>query len=211
MEKINFKKQFGQNFIYDTNLLRAIVNDAEINNDNVLEIGVGAGTLTKAICEKAKKVVSYEIDTDLKNQIEETLCNENNSLVIYKDFLQEENSVVENMFEGDFKVVANLPYYITTPIIFKLLSMERITSITIMVQKEVAERICAKSNCSDYGVLSVSINSIADTFIKRIVNRNMFIPAPNVDSAICLIKINRNKYDIKDFNLFNRIVKSALH
>ena len=212
MDNINFKKKYGQNFIYDTNLLRAIVNDGEITkNDEVLEIGVGAGTLTKELCYCAKKVVSYEIDVDLKNAIENTLNKVENSKIIYKDFLKESNEEINKNFEKEFKVVANLPYYITTQIIFKLIENECTKSITIMVQKEVAERICAKENTEDYGILTIMINSIANTEIKRIVNRKMFIPMPNVDSAIVNIKLNRNKYNILNFNLFKKIVNSAFN
>ena len=213
MDNIKFKKKFGQNFIYDTNLLKAIVNDGEITKtDDVLEIGVGAGTLTKEICQKANKVISYEIDTDLQPTIQENLINENNSLVIYKDFMKEDNENIKNHFPNGFKVVANLPYYITTPIIFKLLDdFENLKSITIMVQKEVAERICAKENTQDYGILTIMINSVADTKIKRIVKRNMFIPMPNVDSAICHIVINRNKFNIINMNTFKKVVNSAFN
>ena len=210
MENIKFKKNLGQNFIFDTNLLRAIVNDAGItSDDDVLEIGVGAGTLTKEICQKANKVISFEIDTDLKERIENTLEGQNNSTVIYKDFMEVTNEEIFALFGGDIKVVANLPYYITTPIIFRLLEIPKIKSITIIVQKEVAASICAKNNSSDYGILTIMINSVADTSIRRIVNRKMFTPSPNVDSAICHIEINRNKYNIRDYKFFEKVVQSA--
>ena len=210
MEKINFKKKFGQNFIYDTNLLRAIVSDAGITSeDNVLEIGVGIGTLTKELCLKANKVVSYEIDTDLKPQIEKTLDKITNSLVVYKDFMDADNDEISTHLGNNIKVVANLPYYITTPIIFKLLSNNNIKSITIMVQKEVAQRICAKFNTEDYGILTIMIQSVANVSIKRIVNRNMFTPMPNVDSAIVNIQIDKNKYNIIDYKHFTTVIQSA--
>lgn len=212
MEKINFKKKFGQNFIFDTNLLKAIVNDAQINEDDeVLEIGVGAGTLTKEICYKARKVISYEIDTELKPLIEKNLEDVNNSTIIYKDFMEESIENLNKNFSNGFCVVANLPYYITTPIIFKLLENELTKSITIMVQKEVAERICAKENTSDYGILTIMINTLADTKLKRIVKRNMFVPMPNVDSAICHISINKSKYKIKSLEMFKKVVNSAFN
>ncbi|MBQ7307059.1 MAG: ribosomal RNA small subunit methyltransferase A [Clostridia bacterium] len=213
MDNIKFKKKFGQNFIYDTNLLKAIVNDGEItDSDDVLEIGVGAGTLTREICQKANKVISYEIDTDLMPTITQNLINETNSQIVYKDFLKEDSENIKNHFPNGFKVVANLPYYITTPIIFKLLDeCENLKSITIMVQKEVAERICAKENTQDYGILTIMINSVADTKIKRIVKRNMFIPMPNVDSAICHININRQKFNIINMSTFKKVVNSAFN
>ena len=209
---MEYKKCFGQNFIHDTNLLKAIVEDAGITpQDDVLEIGVGEGTLTRQLCQKANRVVSYEIDRDLKDRIEKTLYGIENSQIIYKDFLKESLDNLEELFPDGFKVVANLPYYITSPIILKLLQSKKLKSITIMVQKEVAERICAKENTKDYGVLTVTVNSVADSEIKREVNRKMFYPIPNVDSALCQITINRNKYNITNIDIFNKVVNAGFN
>lgn len=210
MEEIKFKKQFGQNFIFDTNLLRAIVHDSGIDSeDEVLEIGVGVGSLTKCLCEKAKKVVSYEIDESLRPNIEENLVGLNNSKIIYKDIMLATKDEISSQFDGPFKIVANLPYYITTPIIFKFLEEGYdLKSLTIMVQKEVGERICAKEKSKDYGILSVMIKSFADTKIVRNINKNMFVPSPNVDS--CLVRIDlKNKYDIANRQKYREFIKKC--
>lgn len=211
MNDIKYKKEFGQNFIYDTNLLKAIVNDAGITqNDEVLEIGVGIGSLTKELCLASKKVVSVEIDTSLKNKIEEYLEGVNNSELIFNDILKLSNEEIGDFFEDKFKIVANLPYYITTPIIFKFLNGNfNLESMTIMVQKEVGERICAKENCKDYGILSVSTQSFADCKIVRNINRKMFTPSPNVDSCLVKIDLNKGKFKIKDKEKYIDFVKKA--
>ncbi|MCL2556412.1 MAG: 16S rRNA (adenine(1518)-N(6)/adenine(1519)-N(6))-dimethyltransferase RsmA [Firmicutes bacterium] len=190
-----FNKGLGQNFILDTNLLSAIVNDAGIDNDSViLEIGVGAGTLTGEIAKKAKKVIAFEIDDNLIPFLKETLPS--NVQLIHQDILKVSHQSILDLVEGKkFKVVANLPYYITTPIIFLFLeSMLPLDSITIMVQKEVANRMVALPKTSDYGALSLAIKARCDSRITRIVNRKMFIPPPNVDSAVVHMQI-KNPYD----------------
>lgn len=202
----NFKKKFGQNFLSDKNLLSAIVTDAGITQDDVvLEIGAGAGALTKELSTRAKKVVSYEIDLDLR----ETLERENleNVQFVFADFMKEDMKKVEENLSS-FKVVANLPYYITTPIIFKLLEeSEALTSLTIMVQKEVAERIVAKAGGKDYGILTVMIAFYGEAKITRIVKRDMFYPAPNVDSAVVRID-KKTRFDV-DKDRFSKFVKAS--
>ena len=206
-----FNKKFGQNFIFDTNLLSAIVSDAGVDKDTtVLEIGPGAGTLTHKLCEKAKKVISYEIDTNLKPILEENLKDCDNSEIIFGDIMKQKTSDIEEKLGEEYVMVANLPYYITTPIIFKFLEeATNLRSITIMVQKEVAERICAKHNTVDYGAITVQIGAIANAKITRIVKRNMFKPAPNVDSAVVRIDFDLNKYNISNLDLFKKVVTSA--
>ena len=219
LEKENFKfeKKYGQNFISDTNLLISIVNDCQITKDEqVLEIGPGAGTLTKEIAKQSKCVISYEIDKNLEKILSQSLNSTANSKIIFKDFMQvsEEEILREfNTFStslnlkasNELSVIANLPYYITTPIIFKLLQFQSITKIAIMVQKEVAERIVAKKG-KDYGILSIMIDFFANAKITRIVNRKMFTPAPNVDSAIVFIEVIKNKYPNCNKELFSKIV-----
>lgn len=211
MSDFKFKKQYGQNFISDTNLLRAIVTDAKISKeDEVLEIGVGFGSLTKCLCEASKKVVCFEIDESLDEKIRENLNDKNNFEVNYKDILKVSNGEISQKFEEKFKIVANLPYYITTPIIFKFLESDlNIDSLTIMVQKEVGERICSLENCKDYGILSVMIQTFADVKITRIVNRNMFFPVPNVDSCVVNIKINKQKYNIVDKIKYRNFIQNC--
>lgn len=204
-----FKKKFGQNFIFDTNLLTAIVKDAGITKEDVvLEIGVGAGTLTREICKAAKYVYCYEIDTDLEPIIRENV-QEKNYEVVFKDFMKVENSEIEKNTPNGFKVVANLPYYITTPIIFKLLEIKTLKSLSIMVQKEVAERIIAKPGTKNYGTITAQIDAIGEASITRIVNRKMFCPEPNVDSAIVKIDIKPNKFDIENYSLLKRVIDCA--
>lgn len=206
-----FKKKFGQNFISDTNLLQAICDDASLcKTDEVLEIGVGAGTLTKQIAKNCKRVVGYEIDTTLKDVLAVSLKGVDNATVVFNDFLKVEPKEISENFGGKFKVVANLPYYVTTDIIFKLLDEQfNIDSITIMVQKEVAQRLVAKNGTKDYGTITAQLDCVADVKITRIVNRQMFVPAPNVDSAIVNIKLNRNKYQIKDLKLLTKVIRAG--
>lgn len=204
-----FKKKFGQNFISDTNLLAAIVRDGEITKDDVvLEIGAGEGSLTKQIAQTAKKVVSFEIDKDLIERLE-GLKLENVDFV-FADALKEDLSKIEDRLDGgEYKIIANLPYYITTPLIFKFLEgSQNLKSMTIMVQKEVAERIVAKEGGKDYGILSVMIAFFGNAKITRNVSRKLFYPVPNVDSAVVNIQIQKNKFDI-DKAFFSKLVKAA--
>ncbi|MBQ8748856.1 MAG: ribosomal RNA small subunit methyltransferase A [Clostridia bacterium] len=202
-----FAKKFGQNFITDTNLLNAIVEDCNLNkNDEVLEIGTGAGTLTRAISQKAKRVVTFEIDNRLKDILKETLKDCTNVELNFADIMTINQDEIDSKFENGYSLIANLPYYITTPIIFKFLESKNLKSLNIMVQKEVAERICATSG-KDYGILSIMIDFYGNAKIKRIVKRNMFTPPPNVDSAIVSIEINQ-KYDCNK-ELFSQIVHKS--
>ncbi len=205
----NFKKKFGQNFITDKNLLSAIVDDAEIDkSDEVLEIGAGAGTLTREISNRAKKVISYEIDKDLESHLLGLKLNNVN--FIFKDIMKENLLEIENYFEDGYKLIANLPYYITTPIIFKFLkNSKKLKSLTIMVQKEVAERIVATKGEKDYGILTIMINFYGNAKITRNVNRKMFYPEPNVDSAVVRIDIDREKYKNIDDDKFYSFVQSC--
>ena len=206
-----FKKKFGQNFITDTNLLQAICDDAEICcQDEVLEIGVGAGTLTKILSQNAQKVVGYEIDKSLLDILKISLAGCENVEVIFKDFLKEETSNIQKNFSKPFKVVANLPYYVTTNIIFKLIEKDfDVQSLTLMVQKEVAERLIAKHGTKDYGTITAELGAIGEVKITRIVDRKMFYPEPNVDSAVINIKIDRNKYKIDDFEMYQKVIKAS--
>ena len=205
-----FNKQFGQNFIFDKNLLTAIVKDSNISKqDDVLEIGPGAGTLTKIIAEYSRKVVSYEIDKNLVPILEQNLQGVENSKIIFSDALKTDIKDIESNFDGEYKIVANLPYYITTPLIFKFIEQtKKVQSITIMVQKEVADRLIAKKGSKDYGTISIILDFYGKVKVLRNVPRRMFIPPPNVDSAMVQIEIIKNKYDA-DEDLFKKIVHSA--
>lgn len=203
-----FKKKFGQNFISDKNLINAICDDAEIeNSDEVLEIGAGAGSLTSALNERCGKVVSYEIDNDLKQHL--TTLGLSKTKFVFGDVMDFSIEEIEKDFSSKYKMIANLPYYITTPIIFKFLNgSKRLESLTIMVQKEVAERIVAKEGGKDYGVLSIMIDFYGNAQISRIVSRKMFYPQPNVDSAVVTIKI-KEKYPEIDKEKFYKFVQSV--
>ena len=211
-----FKKSLGQNFIKDINLLRAIVADSEIcDTDNVLEIGAGAGTLTEAICEKAGKVVAVEVDESLKETLIKKQEQNANLTMLFKDIMKTDLSEIHNLFgfeEGKnnlYKVVANLPYYITTPILFRLLEdHSHIKTISIMVQKEVAERIVSDQTSGDYGVLTLMVKFFGEAKIARLVGRQNFYPQPKVDSAIVRIDLREN-IDEDLLKKFSRLVKCA--
>lgn len=192
--KFSFNKAYGQNFITDTNLLDSIVADAGVTeNDVVIEIGAGAGTLTKALAKVAKKVIAFEIDTNLVNVLGENLKGLDDKVeIIFKDIQKVSDEELLGITGKDYKVVANLPYYITTPILMKLLECSnKPQTIGVMVQKEVGDRLIAKPATSDYGVLTLSVQLEGDARVTRFVSRKMFMPSPNVDS--CFVRI-----DIKD-------------
>ena len=203
MDKIDFKKQFGQNFIFDTNLLKFIVESAGVTKeDDVIEIGAGAGTLTNQIALKARSVTSFEIDKSLMERLQKLESEHNNLKFVFEDFMQVD--LHDYISDGErFKVVANIPYYITTPIIFKLLDFaNNIDTMMFMVQKEVAERFCADCNTKEYGITSVILQSIADVKYVRTIKRECFTPAPNVDSALIRLDLKLNKYNIEDRKFF---------
>ena len=205
-----FTKSLGQNFLIDGNIVRKIADAAEVNeNDNILEIGPGVGTMTEELALRAKKVLAVEIDEKLRELHKETL-NMDNVKVIYGDFLDLDLKKLTEEEFGDepFKVVANLPYYVTTPIIEKLiLSKVNLISITVMVQKEVAKRLAAKPGNKDYGSLSVFINYYTDCNYKFQVPSSVFMPKPNVDSAVVNLKMKKREDLDTDF-LF-KIVRAA--
>lgn len=208
--KFEFSKKFGQNFIYDQNLLQAISNDADINKDTfVLEIGTGSGSLTKVLAQNAKQVLSYEVDPTLKPILQETLKDVPNVQVVFGDILKQDVAQIEKTIGQPYSLVANLPYYITTPILFQFLEQStQLNKMVVMVQKEVAERLQAKHGTKAYGVISVLVQAQSNVAITRIVNRKLFTPQPNVDSAIIKIEFC-NKYQIQNADLFKRVVKSA--
>ncbi|WP_071393079.1 16S rRNA (adenine(1518)-N(6)/adenine(1519)-N(6))-dimethyltransferase RsmA [Bacillus tuaregi] len=192
----SFKKSLGQNFLIDTNILRNIVDHAGLTeNSAAIEVGPGIGALTEQLAKKCKKVVAFEIDQRLLPILEETLEPYNNTTIIHQDVLKANvQEVMEREFAGidDVMVVANLPYYVTTPIIMKLLE-ERlpIRGIVVMLQKEVADRISAKPGTKDYGSLSIAIQYYTEAETVMIVPKTVFIPQPNVDSAV--IRLTKRK------------------
>ncbi len=206
-----FKKAFGQNFLLDENLLAGVVEKSRIDgNSTVLEIGVGGGTLTREIAKIAKKVVGFEIDKNLKPVLEKTLGEFSNVEIVFEDVMKKSMQEIEKTLGGDYILIANLPYYITTPIIMRFIEdATMVKSIVITIQKEVAERIVAKEKTSDYGSITVGINAVADSQIICYLGRELFYPAPNVDSAVVKIDLNANKYNIKDKKAFRTLVKHA--
>lgn len=206
-----FNKALGQNFITDSNLLDAIVADSGINGDDtVVEIGTGAGTLTRAIAKVAKKVYSFEVDKNLQPVLALSLQGVDNAEVVFRDVLKMKDDELKSIVGDKFKVVANLPYYITTPLAMRFIeSSLDVRSITIMVQKEVALRFVAKPNTADYSAITLAIEMAGDAKITRNVSRNMFFPAPNVDSAVVRIDIDRAKLDGENIALLHKLVRSS--
>ena len=188
IQKFNFafQKRFGQNFLIDSHVIEKILRAADISKqDTVLEIGPGIGTLTQYLAEAAGKVYAVEIDKNLLPILDETLADYDNVTVINEDILKVDIAALAAQAEHGLKVVANLPYYITTPIIMGLLE-NRIpaSSITVMVQKEVAERMQAQPGTKDYGALTLAVQYYAEAYIAANVPPNCFMPRPNVGSAV---------------------------
>lgn len=206
------KKSFGQNFLIDDNILEGIVASANVTKeDTIIEIGPGLGNLTHYILEKNAKIIAFEIDNDMIDILNERFYNDSKLNIVNKDILKVD--LCEYVKDKKVKIIANLPYYITTPIIFKLLEYrENIESITIMIQKEVAERIVSNPHSKDYGVLTINTNYMAD--VKKLfdVPNTSFIPAPNVTSAVIQIVPNKQKekqMGIKNEEIFKALVKKA--
>lgn len=206
----HFKKQFGQNFISDTNLLRSIVEASGITKETtVVEIGCGAGTLTRALAEAAKQVYAFDIDRDLQPVLAETLSGLDNVEVIFRDFNKLDLKEFEKEIE-EYVVVANLPYYITTPLVTKLLEeSDKVQGLSIMVQEEVADRFCAKENTPEYGSITAAIALKGNAKVVKRVSRNLFYPRPNVDSAVVKIEFERGRVAVKDEKAYRQTVKCA--
>ena len=208
----NFKKQFGQNFIFDKNFLQSLVKSFELSkNTNVLEIGAGAGTLTEVLAQNFENVLSVEIDKTLKEHLEDLSKNYSNLNFIFDDVLKVDSNFFENYFQNqDFCLIANLPYYITTQIIFKFLfETNNLKQMFVMVQKEVGERFCAKHSTKDYGIPTVLINTFGNAKIVKNVPRTLFTPMPNVDSCILNIKVDKSKFDIKNVKNYTNFVSNC--
>ena len=208
---VNLKKAFGQNFLTDENLLNEIVEKAGVTDkDVVLEIGCGAGALTNVLAKKAKKVIGYEIDTRLKPVLAQTLSAFNNIEIVFGDIMKQKIEEVEKKLGGEYIMVANLPYYITTPIIMQFLeNAKNIKAMVIMVQEEVAYRLSAKESTSDYGAITVAINLRGKAEVVLRVPREKFTPAPNVDSAVVKIVLEKNKFNGVDLLSVREVVRIA--
>lgn len=217
LEKYGFKfsKRLGQNFLIDGNIINKIVDAADIDeNSGVIEIGPGFGTLTQGLCKKAKKVVAIEIDESLKAVHKETIAYDNIK-IIYEDFMKVDvDKLIEEEFSGmDVKLVANIPYYITTPIIMKILEDKyKISKIVVMVQKEVANRLNAKPGTKEYSAISLAVQYRADTNIAMIVPSSVFMPRPKVDSAVITLNIlKKPRIDVIDEKMLFTVIRGSFN
>lgn len=214
--KFNFQKKFGQNFLIDTHVLDKIIKAADIKKDEmVLEIGPGIGTMTQYLCEAAKEVIAVEIDKNLIPILEDTLSSYSNVTIMNQDILKVDiNQLVQEKNHGKpIKVVANLPYYITTPIIMGLFeSHVPIDNITVMVQKEVADRMQVGPGTKDYGALSLAVQYYATPYIVANVPPNCFMPRPNVGSAVIRLTRHQKKpVEVKNETLLFQLIRASFN
>ena len=212
----NFQKKFGQNFLIDTGILEEIIDSAGITKDDmILEIGPGIGTMTQYLCESARQVIAVEIDTNLIPILKDTLSEYDNVKVINDDILKVDiNALAEEYNNGKpIKVVANLPYYITTPIIMGLFeSHVPLESITVMVQKEVADRMQSGPGTKDYGALSLAVQFYSKAEIVANVPANCFMPRPNVGSAVIRLTCHAERpVDVKDEAFMFKIIRASFN
>lgn len=210
LDKYNLKakKKFGQNFLIDANTVEKIAKNACDKDHTTIEIGPGIGSLTQKLAKYSKEVIAYEIDSSLIPVLSETLGDLDNVTVIEEDFLITDLDQA-SYYDEEIVVAANLPYYITTPILFKLFESDlKIKCISVMVQKEVADRFKASVNSKDYNALSVIVQHSYDVSILMNISKNVFNPKPNVDSAVIVFKPKTKKY-VKDEKEFYDMVKMA--
>ena len=209
----SFKKNFGQNFLVDERVLGKIVSSAEISKDDVvIEVGPGIGTLTQALAKEAYKVVAVEIDTTLVPILGELLSDFDNIEIINEDILKVDvNAIAEKYPDKKIKMVANLPYYITTPIIMNVLENHiPVESITVMIQKEVAYRMKAQPSTKDYGSLSLAVQYYCEPYLVANVPQNCFMPRPNVDSAVIKLTVmDKPKVQVNDEKFMFEFIKAA--
>lgn len=214
MEKydVKFKKKFGQNFLKDINIVKKIVRSAEIDEKSlVIEVGPGGGIMTRELSMVADNVLAYEIDEELKEEHAKRLGDRDNITILFQDFL--ESDIVKDVEKYDYNklyFVSNVPYYITTPIILKLidsgLSFEK---IVMMVQKEVGDRFSTKSGNKEYGSITVLLNYFYNIKKEFFVSRKQFVPEPNVDSVIISFSEKNDKLPLNDFKFFEKLVRDS--
>ena len=210
MQSFNFKKKYGQNFLVDENIVKKIVDISVKNKSLVIEIGTGDGRLTKHLCSKFDRVIGYEIDEDVKDSLFDNLKEYNNFDIYFGDFL--ERDVLLDLKNYDYEhlyVIANLPYYITTPILEKLINLNiDFEIIRVMVQKEVGDRFCASVGTKNYGSLTVYLNYNFDVKKDFIVSRNSFYPRPNVDSIVVSF-YKKEKIVVSNISIFYKLVRDS--
>ena len=208
-----FRKSFGQNFLIDANTVKKIIDAADIRDDDVvLEIGPGIGTLTQHLAYAAGKVIAVEIDDRLIPVLEETLADYDNIELINEDVLKLDldELLAKHKDEGRIKIIANLPYYVTTPIVMEFLERsELIDSLTVMVQKEVAQRMNADAGTKDYGALTLVVQYFSDTKKITDVSPNCFMPRPDVTSTVMQLKIKKERQQVDDEKLMFQVIRAA--
>ena len=212
--KFKFTKSLGQNFLIDDDIIDEIVEGAKAGEgDRIIEVGPGIGTLTRELASRVDKLMAVEIDRNLIPILKDTLRDYDNVSVVNEDIMKADVKALidEHLDGGPVKLVANLPYYITTPIIMKFLEEDiNVTDIVIMVQKEVAERMNADPGCKAFGALSVAVQYYCDTEIITKVPRHLFVPKPNVDSIVIGLRVRpEKKYKVENEELFFKTVKAA--
>ena len=210
MDSFRFKKKYGQNFLVDENIAKKIVDIPIKDNSLVIEIGCGDGRLTKYLCSKFDKVIGYEIDSEVKDRLLANLANYSNYEIYFADFLKRD--VLGDLKKENYNhlyVIANLPYYITTPILEKLIDLNLdIELIRIMVQKEVGDRFSAIVGSRDYGSITVYLNYNFDVKKDFVVSRNCFYPKPNVDSMIVSL-IKKEKIKVNNLGVFYKLIRDS--
>lgn len=214
MEKYNvkFKKKFGQNFLKDDRVVKEIVDISGItNNDLAIEVGPGGGILTKELANQAKHVLAYEIDTDLSNELSQKLSCFNNIDILFKDFLQSDiKKDIENYQYDHIYFISNVPYYITTPIVMKLIdSGINFQKIIMMVQKEVGDRFSSQPGSKSYSSISVFLGYYYHVKKEFFVSKDEFIPKPNVDSVIISFTERKEKEEVLDLPFFHQLVRDS--
>ncbi len=206
------KKMFGQNFLIEENILKKIIEQGEVSSsDCVIEIGPGLGTLTEFLAIHSKHVLCYEIDSDMIAILNQTLSSYSNITIVHQDILKVDiKKDIDTYFpkNSKIKVISNLPYYITTPILFRLLQIPSISLMLFMVQKELGERMSGKPKTKEYNALSVLMNYYATCSIVHRVSRNCFYPVPNVESVLLLVLPKQNDYSVNNEPHFTKFVQN---
>ena len=214
MEKydVKFKKRFGQNFLKEINTVKKIVDISGVDSNSlVIEVGPGGAIMTKELANRAKKVVAYEIDKDLEDELYSKLADYNNVDIIFKDFLESNiESDIKNYEYDNLYFVSNVPYYITTPIIMKLVNSKlSFKKIVLMVQKEVGDRLSSKCGTKAYGSITVLLNYFYDIKKEFNVSRKQFVPEPNVDSVIISFTEKKDRLKLRNFDFFQQLVRDS--
>lgn len=209
---VKFKKKFGQNFLKDINIVKRIVDVSGVNkNSLVIEVGPGGAIMTKELANRAKNVLAYEIDIDLADELYKRIEDCSNVDVLFQDFLDSDLlSDISNYSYDSIYFVSNVPYYITTPILLKLLKSEiHFNKIVMMVQKEVGNRFSTSPGSREYGSITVLLNYFYDVKKEFLVSRKQFIPEPNVDSVVVSFTEKKDKLKLNDFSFFEQLLKDS--